>query len=84
MINFIFNEVKKRITSLNKFIHTALFLFIKKKKLFVSEKESTRRIGICKSCPNFSSGMCNICGCLMAAKTKFYAAKCPDEKNPRW
>jgi hypothetical protein len=38
-----------------------------------------QRLDICKSCPELIqlTGQCKKCGCVMWAKTKLEAAKCP-------
>lgn len=35
------------------------------------------RLNICKSCENNIAGVCNQCGCLLAAKTRSLSEKCP-------
>jgi hypothetical protein len=46
---------------------------------------SDKRLAICKECPHskdlFSRGWinyCNICGCMLKAKTRLASSKCPD------
>ena len=46
---------------------------------------SEKRLAICKECPHsrdlFSRGWinyCNICGCMLKAKTRLASSKCPD------
>lgn len=47
-----------------------------------SEELATKRLDICKSCPEFFplTTQCKQCGCFMAMKTKLEAAKCPIKK----
>jgi hypothetical protein len=43
---------------------------------------SEERMSICRSCENFDKkmGVCNLCGCLMAHKTKLLETGCPINK----
>jgi|TARA_B100001964_G_scaffold6635_1_gene7261 hypothetical protein len=50
-----------------------------------AKKLSDKRLEICKKCPHskdlFSRGWinyCNICGCMLKAKTRLASSKCPD------
>ena len=45
----------------------------------VSPEIKQKRLGICKSCPEFInlSTQCKKCGCIMNAKTKLPNASCP-------
>jgi hypothetical protein len=38
------------------------------------------RMKICKSCEFFSSGKCDLCGCVLKFKTKMETEKCPINK----
>lgn len=38
------------------------------------------RLNICKNCENNKSGICNICHCVLTAKTKAEESKCPIDK----
>ena len=44
-----------------------------------SEEIQTARMSICKACPELIklTTQCKKCGCVMTAKTKLEAAKCP-------
>jgi hypothetical protein len=46
---------------------------------FVDEQIFTKRLNICKHCPDFINltKQCKKCGCFMAAKTKIKHATCP-------
>ena len=47
---------------------------------FKLEEEQTAeaRFAICKACPELIKGtQCNLCGCMMKAKTKIAGASCP-------
>jgi uncharacterized protein DUF6171 len=51
----------------------------------VSPEEEARRMEICRACPDFRpmkvlGGMCQLCGCLMAAKAKLKYSECPVRK----
>lgn len=52
---------------------------IKKDIPRVSEEESSRRYGICKSCPELIklTKQCKKCGCFMKAKVTLERAICP-------
>jgi hypothetical protein len=60
----------------------------KKKKVFASADVVRARMEACKSCEHFDSArQCEICGCFMDAKARFYAARCAlvDEgKESKW
>ena len=43
----------------------------------VSEEEKTKRLDICKSCPEYKMGICKKCGCIMELKTTLSEAYCP-------
>jgi hypothetical protein len=47
-----------------------------------SKELEKSRIEICKACPELikMTTQCKKCGCLMSAKVKLEAAKCPIEK----
>jgi hypothetical protein len=67
------------------FIPSAISLFRREKKVFVCREEADRRLAICRGCERFSSGMCAECGCVMTAKVRFHAAKCPLKgKERKW
>ena len=44
-----------------------------------SDEIANSRLDICNSCPHLIqlTKQCKKCGCFMAAKTKYEAAKCP-------
>ncbi len=46
------------------------------------EKIAEQRAVICASCPEFSGGLCGVCSCLLAAKTRSLKSKCPKDKWP--
>lgn len=46
----------------------------------VSKEEKRKRFDICKTCPEFSMGICKQCGCVMGLKTMLQEAKCPLNK----
>lgn len=46
----------------------------------VSKEIKKERFDICKSCPEYSLGICKKCGCVMALKTMLAEAKCPIHK----
>jgi hypothetical protein len=48
-------------------------------KYLNDEKAVSKRLEICKACPELIqlTTQCKKCGCIMAAKTKLEAAKCP-------
>ena len=45
----------------------------------ISDEIANSRLDICNSCPHLIqfTKQCKKCGCFMAAKTKYEAAKCP-------
>lgn len=43
------------------------------KKLFAARK------AICDACPHGQRARCNLCGCVIAAKTKSINSSCPDK-----
>lgn len=48
---------------------------------FVDEETKTFRLSQCASCDQRNSvGICNACLCIIKAKVKFSAAKCPLHK----
>jgi hypothetical protein len=49
---------------------------------YASEEEASRRLDICKSCPELIklTNQCKQCGCFMHLKTKLAKASCPIEK----
>jgi hypothetical protein len=53
--------------------------FVNPNTLYSSDTEASRRLEICKSCPEFikASSQCKLCGCLMVLKTKLEKAACP-------
>ena len=44
------------------------------------KKEFKERYEICKVCNHNSHGFCDICGCLLKAKTKSEDSECPMKK----
>jgi hypothetical protein len=81
----IWKQISKRVLSLWSFIPSVFKTYFKKKVVFVSNSESARRQAMCKLCPRFSNGMCDVCGCVMLIKTKFASARCPlDGAMRRW
>lgn len=38
---------------------------------------ATERLDICKGCPEYRKGLCEVCGCNMSIKTKLPFARCP-------
>ena len=49
---------------------------------YLSDLESSKRLEICKACPDLIPviNQCIRCGCFMNLKTKLKAASCPIEK----
>jgi hypothetical protein len=48
-----------------------------------TEEEVSRRLTICRECPQWDAGRCRICGCTLEAKVRLRTAHCPLEP-PRW
>ncbi len=48
-------------------------------KIVDDPKTAEQRLAICKGCPEFLqlTSQCKKCGCVMTAKTRLEAAKCP-------
>lgn len=44
------------------------------------KREFEERYEICKTCYHNSHGFCDICGCLLKAKTKSEDSECPMKK----
>ena len=47
--------------------------------LFEGQDKQNERLNICKECDSYlkNRDMCKECGCIMAMKTRLFAAKCP-------
>ena len=45
-----------------------------------SEETIASRRSICEGCPQFDFGVCNSCGCYLAAKVRLTSEKCPEGK----
>jgi hypothetical protein len=43
-------------------------------------KDKQRRIDICQECKHYAYGICRICYCIVAVKTKLENAMCPEGK----
>jgi hypothetical protein len=58
---------------------------VTKGRVKVPLTQGEKRFAICQKCPHFKpeTSRCSLCGCFMKTKTKFTAAKCPDNP-PRW
>lgn len=39
--------------------------------------DSDSRIAICKTCDKYVNGVCSMCGCFVAIKSKLGSASCP-------
>lgn len=44
---------------------------------FVSSDLAKHRLSVCKQCPFYKRGRCQICGCFMRAKTSIESERCP-------
>lgn len=49
-------------------------------KVFVTEDECERRLGICQSCEFFTGKTCRKCGCVVVFKTRLNTEHCPIRK----
>lgn len=49
-------------------------------KQFLDSKVVEERVSICKTCTNNKVGICTLCGCVIAFKTRLTLADCPDKK----
>jgi hypothetical protein len=49
-------------------------------KVRVTDDEQERRLAICRSCPHFSGGTCDKCGCVARWKTRLATESCPIRK----
>jgi hypothetical protein len=58
--------------------------YINKTKAVLGDRtntpEATRRLNICKGCPEYTGLTCKKCGCVMAVKVYVPEAKCPINK----
>lgn len=39
-----------------------------------------KRLDTCFSCEHYNKGRCNICGCVLKAKTRLFTEECPIKK----
>ncbi|MEM1874878.1 MAG: DUF6171 family protein [Candidatus Hadarchaeales archaeon] len=53
---------------------------IKRFSGFATTELAKRRLNICRQCPFYRRGRCQICGCFMKAKTSIESEKCPLDK----
>jgi hypothetical protein len=69
--------VWRRVKNLCLTFKDVLFSAKKERTVFAAQKVARARIKACEACDHFDSiRQCDICGCFMDAKTKFYAARC--------
>lgn len=59
-------------------LHT--FASINGWETMASFRNQRERDAICQSCPSYSDGICQKCGCLTLAKQSLALEKCPDGK----
>lgn len=59
--------------------------WMKKVDVLAPPEEATRRLELCRACPDVVvmpvvGEVCDVCKCVMAAKTKLRSMSCPKEK----
>ena len=72
-------DVLSKLKGLSETITDSVGEISKGRSAFCSASDTTDRINVCKSCPEFiaSTTQCKRCGCFMSAKTRLTHASCP-------
>ena len=78
-------ELTRKLKSLSENITDSVGEIAKGKPVFCSPEVVSKRLAICKSCPEYiaTTSQCRRCGCFMSAKTKLKVASCPINKWAR-
>ena len=82
--NIKYNLIKK-IVDLIKTIFFSFRMYLRGNGFYAPENIVVDRLNICRKCEHFSGNRlryykCNVCGCYVNEKVKYFTSSCPIEK----